>query len=169
MKKIIMLLVALALPLMMNAATPKGINQKKLSAVIDRYSTAPGFEKVKLGSIGVGMIKSVSKVAIKVSGDEEARAAMKIINGIKRVTIVSYDGCEASVKAEIDGQLAGVLGSADMIMEVKDGGKAMKMFGVYDEDAGTIRDFVLHSEEDSALIMIGGSVSMDMLAAMAAE
>ena len=49
-------------------------------------------------------------------------------------------------------------------MEVKDESDTMQMYGIIDEDGESVRDFVLYTPADCALICIFGKVSMDAVA-----
>ena len=45
----------------------------------------------------------------------------------------------------------------------------MKIYGVFDEQSGTVQDFVLYAPSDCALICLFGSISMDAIAQLVSK
>ena len=57
---------------------------------------------------------------------------------------------------------------SELLMEAKEDGTHMRMFGVVDDAAGTVRDFVIYVPDSGTLICLFGSMSLEALkAAMA--
>lgn len=163
MKKIIAaLLVSLLLASPCFASSKKNeISKSELLSLVQEYKTAPGFEVVKVGSLGLALIKKAIKLA---DDDPEAREVAKAIKNIKRVAIVDFDDCSEKVKNSFSSKLERVLKSDDVLVEVKGDGEQMKIFGVVDDKNGKVSDFVLYSPENCALICLFGSVSVDSIA-----
>ena len=51
-------------------------------------------------------------------------------------------------------------------MEVTDEGDQMQIYGLYDERTDVVRDFVLYTPSECALICLFGSISMDTVSRM---
>ena len=50
----------------------------------------------------------------------------------------------------------------DVLMDIKDSGQqSMRLYGVVSDDGKTLKDFVIHSPESSALICLFGTISFD--------
>lgn len=165
MKKILVLLTLLSLTFSGFAAQRPGkaVSKDRLLSIISEYRHNEGFHVVKLGNLATSLVRSAAKVAVKVDGDEEAAEALKMINGVRKVCVVEYEECSDAVRDSFNSKLRKVLGSSELLMEVKDNEDQVFMYGIVDEDATAVRDFVIYVPEDSALICMFGSISMDAL------
>lgn len=129
-----------------------------VESLVRQYEDTEGFEVLSMGQFGMSLIR----FAVSLSGDldDEDRAVLSSFSGIKHVTMVDYEGAEASVKEKFAKELTAVLDGMELILEAKDGGTATRIYGI--DDGNTIRDCVIYSG-DGALIYTKGSIDMDRL------
>lgn len=121
---------------------------------------------VQLGSLATSAIKTVIRIAAK--DDPDARQALQVLNGIRRLTVFEYEDCSPAVKEKITRKLNRILKNSELLIETKDGTDSMRMYGVVDEKGDTVTDFVIYTPGECALICIFGKVSMDAIAKVAA-
>ena len=166
--KRILLLFALVLPLAA-AGRPadKPVSKAKITAVISEFRRYDGVEVVRLGRVATAAIKGVMRASTH--DDPEAREALALMRRIKRFEVFEYDDCAPEVRERIARRLDDALSGSDLLMEAKDGGSSMRMFGVLDEKTDQVRDFVIHSPENGALICLFGSIPLDAVGKMMAD
>lgn len=145
------------------------ISQQRLMSVVDRYKPEPEFTLVNIGSMGTSLVKSMVKRALKEDNDEDARQIAKLISGIRKISIVEFDGCSDALKGRVNADLQNLFSGAEMLMEVKSGEDVLKMYGVVGKDGDKVRDFILYAPGNSALICLFGTMSMEALGALAAQ
>ena len=165
MKKILLIVSLLALSMVSLAGG--NIPKSQMTAFLSDCQRYEGVEVVQLGGLATMALRS----AIKLStiDDPEAREVLKLITGIKRISVMEYEDCEPSVRDKITRKLDRMLKAADLLMETKDGSDRMEIYGVVDEKAGKVRDFVLHTPSDYSLICIFGSIPIEQFAKSAAD
>ena len=137
-----------------------------LVALINEYKSCDGFEVVQLGRFGTSVVKSLIKAAAKSEVDEDIRDTFRIISGIKRFAVVEFDGCSSDVRNGFISKVENILGSSELLMEVKDDDDQLKMYGITSSDGSTVSNFVLYNPSDNTLICLFGTISMDHIARM---
>lgn len=167
MKRIILILAIMTLPLLADAANQKKTSQNasQLVSVINQYTLNEGFHVVRLGSLATGMVKSVIRKAADKS-DPDERAMLDLISGIKRVAIVEYEDCSTDIKNRFSSKVERLLSDENLLMSAKDSGETVKIYGFVSEDGGKMTDFILHAPSSGALICLFGSISIDTLSAL---
>ena len=166
--KKLLLLFSLLLPLTVSAARPtKTVSRTELSSIFSDFRRYDGVEVVRLGRIATGAVKGVIRLAGK--SDPDVREALSAVKGLKSLTVLEYDDCDPAVRERIEQRISHALRNGELLMEARDGGTSMQMFGVVDDAAGTVRDFVIHAPSNCALICLFGTLSMDTLTQMMAE
>ena len=101
--------------------------------------------------------------------DTDARDALQLMRGVRNLAVLDYEGCAPAVREKIVRRLDQALDGSELLMEAKDGGSAMRMFGILDERTDRVRDFVIHAPGDCSLICIFGSIPLDAVAKMASN
>lgn len=164
MKKLIIILLFL-LPLA-TSARPAGRNIPKaeLSAIISEFRHYDGVEVVRIGRIGTAAIKALIRTTAR--QDPEAREALDLVRGVRKLTVLQYEDCDPEVREQLSRRLRRALEGSDLLMEARDSGSSMRIYGVVDDVTGDVSDFVLHAPHDCALIFIAGKVSADTLGKM---
>ena len=166
MKKII-LLAALLLPMFAQTLAGGNVPKSKITSFIYDCQRYEGVEVVQLGGLAAMALRASLRVAA--SDDPDVRAALKLITGIKRISVLNYENCEAAIQDKISRKLDRMLDGSDLLMETRDGDDLMQIYGVVDENNGTVRDFVLHNPTESSLICIFGSIPIEKLARVIAD
>lgn len=131
------------------------ISRAKLNSLVSICRTYKNVEIVKVGSVGMSLLKFAARISAE---DEEDREALRAMNGIKSISVMDYSECRAGDMEAISARIDNLLAGKAPIMEVKDDGEAMFIYGVVSEDGGKIEDFVLYTPSDCALIVIFGSI-----------
>lgn len=160
MKKLLFtvsLLVSVLLP-----ALAGSISKSQISSFISDCSRYEGVEVVRLGRLATSALKATIRIAE--IDDPEAREALQIFSGIKRVAILDYEDCDPAVREKIARKLDRMLSGGDLLMEAKDDNDRLQIYGVVDDRNGTVRDFVMHAPNSYSLICVFGSISMKKLA-----
>ena len=160
MKKILLIL-TLLVPLTATAARPKSVSRTEIASIISDFRRYDGVEVVKLGRLAAGALKGViGAVAVT---DPDTREALKLIEGLKGLTVLEYEDAPKDIRYRIDRRIERALQKCELLMEAKDGETQMRMFGSVDDASGTIRDFVIYVPDSSSLICLFGKMSLDVL------
>lgn len=163
MKKILLFL-ALLLPLAAFAAEPaKSVSRSEIESIVSEFRQYDGVEVIKLGSLATGALKAVVRTAG--IGDADTREALKMIQGLRGLTLMEYEDAPKDIRYRIDRRVERALQKCELLMEAKDGGSRMRMYGSVDDRSGVVRDFVIYVPEDGALICLFGKMSLEALKA----
>ena len=167
MKKYLLILLLL-LPLTASAARPqKKVSQREVASIVSEFRHCDGVEVMRLGWLGTALVKGVAVHIDDEDGDmREIRQALR---GIKSVTVMEYDGASPEIRERVSRRIARVLDKREVLMEVKDDGETVQIFGVLDENTGLVRDIVFHAPNEGALICMFGSLPMDVVGKIAAQ
>lgn len=114
---------------------------------------------VSIGGIGVSLLKWGAKF----SGDSDAKTAMASIDGLKRLIVLDYEDSDSALKERFNRKISRTLDGCEMLMEAKDEGETMRIFGSPSKDGSKISDIVMFSPENSALICFFGTIDADKL------
>ena len=126
-----------------------------------------GVEVVQLGGLATMALRASLRVAA--SDDPEVREMMKLITGVKRISVLNYEQCAPDIQDKISRKLNRMLDGSDLLIETRDGNELMQIYGVVDDQNGTVRDFVMHTPSEASLICIFGSIPIDKLARVIAD
>ena len=166
MKKYLLLFLLL-LPLTASAARPnkKNVSQREVASVVSEVRHCDGVEVMRLGWLGTALVKGV---AVHVDdNDDDLREIRQALRGIKGVAIMSYEDASEEVRSKIERRLDRAMKGRELLLEAKDDGESVQIFGVMDDAHGTVRDFVMHVPGSGALICLFGSIPMDAVSKLA--
>ncbi|MBO4535609.1 MAG: DUF4252 domain-containing protein [Bacteroidales bacterium] len=167
MKRLFFLLL-LWLPVAAMAASPEGrIPKTQLTAFISEYRHCEGVEVVRLGRAATAAIKGAVRIASV--GDADARQARELMKGLKSLYVFDFSACSPALRDRMNRQLNRIFRNTELLMEVTDQDDQMQIYGLYDEQSDLVRDFVLYTPSDCALICLFGSFSMDTVSRMMAN
>ena len=158
MKKFITLLLFLILPL--GGLAGKNIPKNQLSSFFSEYRYEPGVEMVRLGGLSAFFIKAMVKKELEAEDDPEAQALLNVLRGIRRFSVLDYEDASDYAKEKITRRLNSIFDGVELLMEVKSGDECLSMYGVCSESGDMVRDFVIYSPSDCALICLFGTISM---------
>ena len=156
MKRLLIILSIVLIPL--SGTAGKSVPRNRLLTALSEFRSTEGVELVQLGTLATSALRAVASLSS--AGDEDARQALALMKGVRRVTVFDYEDCDAAVKEKIGRRLNRILGDSEILFEAKDGEDVMKLYGVTDSKGENVRDFVLYTPGDCALICIFGKISM---------
>lgn len=194
MKKIFVALMAITMltasECTSNAGIRKSVNKSRINTLVeelraearaegidsDRESlTLPGIKLVSennldivsIGSLGI----SVIKLGTRMSGEdaEEMRMARSLFKGIKKLMIVSYDECPVELRERFNRKVARTLNGCELLIEAKDEGEKVSIYGTSSRDGSKISDIVLFAPDDGALMCFFGTIDAARLGELAAS
>lgn len=168
MKRIIIAILLVFISLAGFAKNGNG-SSEKLMSLISEYNGRDGFEVIKVGSFGTSMLKAALKLGASKDEEEDLKQALKLMKGINKMAIVDYEDASDKVRDAFNSRLERLLGSAELLMEMKDGDDCMKIYGIMDSECTQIRNFVMHAPGDGALICLFGTMQVDEIMEFAAE
>ena len=129
-----------------------------MTSVISEFSGKEGFEVINVGKFGTSALKRL--IRMSADDDDEMKSMLKVINGIKKIAIVDYDDCPAADKEKFIRKIDRILNSDNLILEIRDDGETMKMYGVTDDNDDIVSNFIIHAPSDGALICLFGTLPL---------
>ena len=158
MKKLLLTLMML---LCLGTAALAGEQASQLRRLVSSYKGTEGFEVVDIGGVGLGLLK----VAARVSADTpEDREALKLFNGLKRLTVVDFSDAAPGVREEFLRKSETILRSSEMLLEAKDEEGIVRIYGTSSDDGTLLKDIAILAED--ALIFIRGTIRADQVEAL---
>ena len=138
----------------------KNTNSGAVTDLIREYNMTEGFETVSVGGLGLGLIKMIAKPSM----DEEERAALEIMDGLRRIVVLDYEEADSSKRESFTRKMTEILDSAEKIIEVKDEEDILNIYGTCADDGDSIDDLMIFSPGDCSLICLFGSISSQKVA-----
>ena len=161
MKKI---LITLMMLLSLGTAALAGEPHTQLRNLVSDYRDTQGFDVVDIGTLGLSLLKAAARTAAETP---EEREALKLFNGLKRLTVVDFSEAAPEVKDKFLRKVNRILQSGDMLLEAKDGGETVRIYGTSSDDGNLLEDIALLAGD--ALIFIRGTIRADQIAALIAQ
>jgi len=123
----------------------------------DRESvTLPGIKVVSEANIEM---VSIGGLAMKLGkGVGGLGREVPVTRGIKSMLVVDYDDCPANIKEKFNARMSDELRGCELLMEAKDDGEKVSIYGNTASDGGTISDIIMFVPEDGALICFFGTI-----------
>lgn len=143
-----------------------GVRLERLNSVISEYRHSEGFDVVNVGRFGTYCIKTLVRFGAFMDSDEDTKAFYNLVRNVKKFAVVDYGECAPYVKDEFSGKVANILSDEYLIMEVKDDGDLVKIYGVVDDKTDKLSNFVLSVPSDGTLICLFGSIPMSALSSV---
>ena len=101
----------------------------------------------------------------KASADSpEDREMLDILNNLNRILVVEYEDAGQSGRDSFNRKMEGILEGREKIMEIKDEGETLNLYGTSSDDGSSIEDIILYLPEDHTLICLFGSNSSQKIA-----
>jgi len=169
MRKLLILLFLALVSLTATAGRPasRAVPRARLNAIVSEFRHYDGVESFHLGWLATAAAKGIARHAD--AEDPDSREAIALLNGVKDFTVLDYSDCDDRLRDRIARRIDRALDGCELLMEMRDGGSGMQLYGTLDERNGKVRDIVLYDAEDCALICIVGKVSMDALGRLLAD
>ena len=143
------------------AADRKKVNTGAVAGLVREYNVYPGFEVVSVGGLGLGLVRMIAKASAE---SEEERVALEILDGLRKVIVVEYEGADENRKDSFSRKVARLLENAEKIVEVKEDGETLDIYGTSASGGERLDDLIVFIPEDCTLICLFGSISSDKIA-----
>lgn len=160
MKKILItLLMILSLGTGAQAGKPRQNTQ--LRTLVASYKGTEGFEIVDFGGVAMSLLRAAARTAVET---EEDRQALELFKGIKRFTVVDFSEASDHAREAFLRKANRILDHGEMLLEAKDGGETVRIYGASTKDENLLEDIVLLAED--ALILVRGTIRIDQVGAL---
>lgn len=123
-----------------------------------KVTSQGGLDMVTIGNF---WIKTGAKFLSFADDDQDMKEAARLMKSLNKLMIVSYDGCEERLRSDFDRKIGKTLDGCDLLMEAKDGGESMSIYGNSSRDGKLLEDIVFYSPENSTLICFFGTLDTD--------
>ena len=133
----------------------------QLRNLVSYYKGTEGFEVVELGGVALSLMKAAARSAAET---EEDRQAMNVFRGIKRLTVVDFSESSDHDRETFLRKVNKILAHDEMLMEAKDSGETVRIYGSSTKDENLLEDIVILANE--ALIFVRGSIRIDQVEAL---
>lgn len=145
-------------------ASAKSMPRQRIINVVNGFRKTDGFEVVNIGRFGIFLMKSAAGLSADTDDDPELRESLKLLDGINRLLVVEYEDGTPRQRQLFNDRIASALRDCDLLMSARDEGSTMDIYGTVDESVGLVRDLVVFTPDDGALVCVFGKVSMDSVA-----
>ena len=158
--KRLLLIVFVLCPLAAGAVTVKDrLRSAQVKALVAECRSYEGAEVINAGRLITGAIKGAIRLASV--EDDGVREIAKLIGGVKSISILDFEDCSPRDKNAICSRIERVFKGIEPLMEVRDDGDLLLIYGVVNEAATKLRDFIVYSPGNGNLICLFGSIDTD--------
>lgn len=142
-------------------AAGRKVNSGDMASLVRVYNLYQGFDVVSVGGLGLGLVKMIAKASAE---SEEDSIALEIIDGLRKIIVVDYMKAEQDRKDSFNRKVARILKNAEKIVEIKEDGETVNVYGTAVSDGERIDDLIVFIPEECTLICLFGSISADKIA-----
>ena len=133
----------------------------KLRSLVSSFKGTEGFDIVDLGGPAMLLLKAAARAEVD---DPEDRAAMDLFRNLRRLTVIDFSEAAPEKKEKFLRKLDRILDGEEVLMEAKDGGEKVSIYGLTSKDGSRIDDIIIRA--DDALISVRGSIRTDQIEAL---
>ena len=133
----------------------------KLRSLVSSFKGTEGFDMVYLGGPAMLLLKAAARAEVD---DPEDRAAMDLFRSLRRLTVVDFSEAAPEKREKFLRKLDRILDGEEVLMEAKDGGEKVAIYGLTSKDGSRIDDIIIRA--DDALISVRGSIRTDQIEAL---
>ena len=133
----------------------------KIRSLVTSFKGTEGFDVVDLGGPAMLLLKTAARAEID---DPEDRAAMDLFRSLRRLTVVDFSEAAPEKREKFLRKLDRILAGEEVLMEAKDGGEKVAIYGLTSKDGSRIDDIIIRA--DDALISVRGSIRTDQVEAL---
>ena len=137
------------------------VDAKAVIDLIKEYKVQEGFEVVSVGGLGLGLVRMIAKAS---ADCQEDREILDILDNLNKIIVVEYEDAGQSGRDSFNRKMEGILEGREKIMEIKDEGETLNLYGTSSDDGSSIEDIILYVPEDHTLICLFGSISSQKIA-----
>ena len=138
-----------------------GKQSGQLRSLVTSYKGIEGFEIVDMGGVALSLLRAAAKTQAETAED---RAALELFNGLKRLTVVDFSEAAPNRKESFLRKARRILQESELLMEAKDGGETILIYGTSADGGDRLEDIVILAED--ALISVLGSIRADQIEAL---
>ena len=155
------LLITLVMLLSLGTAALAGQQNTQLRSLVSSYKGTDGFDIVDLGGVSLSLLKAAARTAAETPEDREA---LKVFNGLKRLTVVDFSDAAPDVREQFLRKAKRILNSQEMLLEAKDDGETVRIYGSSSDDGTLLEDIAILAGD--ALIFIRGTIRTEQIEAL---
>ena len=155
MKKI---LLTLCMVLCLFPAAQAYAQPEQIRTLISEYRHEPGVDVVDLGGVALGLLRATIRTQ---TDNEQDQKAIDLLRGIKRLTVLDLSEASQNVRDSFLRKAKRALSGEEMLMEAKDGGETVRVYGTSSADGNLLQDIIILAED--TLISIKGKIRMDQV------
>ena len=133
----------------------------KLRSLVSSFKGTEGFDIMDLGGPAMLLLKAAARAEVD---DPEDRAAMDLFRSLKRLTVVDFSEAAPEKREKFLRKLDRILEGEEVLMEARDGGEKVAIYGLTSKDGSRIDDIIIRA--DDALISVRGSIRTDQIEAL---
>lgn len=167
MKKFICSIVVVMLVLPVVACAQ--VSKSRVVNLVQAYRGCPGFEVVNVGPLGLSLMKALARVSGETEEDEDLALVLQAADGLRGVAIVDYSEASDRDKRKFSEKAAKLFMESEKLVEIKDEGEMVLMYGTSDESGTVISDFVLFAPDECALICLFGDIPIETVMKLAEQ
>lgn len=146
------------------------VPKQRLMALVNQYRSHRDFEVVSIGGLGMSLLRGAARTGMLDDGaDEDTRQAMEVIKGIKKVMICDYEDAEEPTRRKFNDKVSAILNGSPLLMEANDDGDKVLIYGLSDGDGENLRDLVIFTPSEGALVCLFGTIKAEAIAAIASK
>ncbi len=135
----------------------------EVKALVDEYDGKPGFEVQSLNSVGLDLMINVARAE---ADDAEDRRELRALKGLIALIVVDYEETFPADRMEFIGKLGMILQKYDKIMEIREDGDKVDIYGIISPNGKAVKDFILHVPGEQTLICALGTVDLRDIGAL---
>ena len=155
MKKI---LLTLCMVLSLVPTAWAGDGSGKIRTLVNEFRGEPGFDVVDMGPLALGLIRAAARAEAK---NDDDRKALQVFKDIKHLTVLDFSEAEAALKEKFLRKAKRVLAEEEMLMEAKDGGETVRVYGLSNAAGDILEDIIVLAGD--ALISVRGKIRADLI------
>lgn len=145
------------------------VSRSKVVNLVQAYRGCPGFEVVNVGPLGLSLMKALARVAGETEEDEDLALVLEAADGLRGVAIVDYSEASDRDRTRFSEKAAKLFTESEKLVEIKDEGERVLMYGTSDGSGTVISDFVLFAPDECALICLFGDIPVETVMKLAEQ
>lgn len=137
------------------------ISRQQIRNLISECRHLEGADVVQMGRLGTAAVKGAIRIAAL--SDSDARDLARLTKGIKGISVFDFEGCCDDDKNHIRTRLDRILACGEVLMEMRDEGETVTIYGVVDNRGDEVRDFILYAPADCSMICLFGTIPVEKI------
>ena len=145
-------------PLAASAATTG--NKLAFTALAQQYRNEPGIEITDLGRVALSLMRAAARTAASSPAEKETLAAF---SGITRLLVIDCEDSPEATRQRFNDQVRKLLKKQEPLLEARDQGDLLRIYGTLSADGQEIRDVIIFNESDGGLVCAFGGVPISFV------